>query len=246
MSIIEGGGKMRVLLSGILGAIAGAAVWLACDHFLQTKYGWLVCLVGIFTGVAIRMATAVHAKRSFINGTLAVVFTLAAILGGRVAYAKLLQANFGRAPTIAQASTASKMADAGVADTAASDAATTDAETTDAETTDAETTDAAATDAEVADSETTDTEVTDTEATDIEAAASDAAETRAAVIADRSVPPNRFAKLTTPSDTAHSRPLSQWGMLWMSLAALAAYVISQGGEPSTPAASGNSDEESNH
>lgn len=81
---------MRGLLGGLIGAAASAAAWLAAEHFQQANYGWMVSLVGLVTGLCVYKASSVSSS-GFARGALAIILTLAAILGGRQVYAKIMQ-----------------------------------------------------------------------------------------------------------------------------------------------------------
>jgi hypothetical protein len=167
---------MRVLLSGILGAIVGESAWLAADHFLQANYGWLICLVGLATGLAIRLSGAPKSGSGISRGALAIALTLLAIVGGRMLYTKVIQDRLSL--------TNDQPVAAAVREIPVQEADTEDASTEAAET---------AVPAEVLD--------------------------RRAPAALRQVGPMKPV----------SGNLPQWDTLWMSLAALAAYVISQKG-----------------
>ncbi len=82
---------MRVFISGVLGAVVSAAAWLGVEHFRQTNYGWMVCLIGLITGIIVHKASKAGTGGGFARGALAVVLTLAAIAGGQEVYARILQ-----------------------------------------------------------------------------------------------------------------------------------------------------------
>lgn len=82
---------MKVLISGIIGAAVATAAWLALEHFTLKEFGWLACLVGFVTGLAIHSAAGAHARASFGRGALAVILTLAACVGGRLLYVKVME-----------------------------------------------------------------------------------------------------------------------------------------------------------
>ena len=83
---------MRALLGGLIGAAASAAGWLAVEHFQQASYGWMVVLVGLVTGFCVHKAGEGNSG-GFARGALAIILTLAAIVGGRQVYAKIMQAS---------------------------------------------------------------------------------------------------------------------------------------------------------
>lgn len=82
---------MKVLLSGLIAAAVTATVWLALEHVTMKDLGWLACLVGLATGIAIHKAAGAHAHESFGRGALAVVLTLAASVGGRMLYVEYMR-----------------------------------------------------------------------------------------------------------------------------------------------------------
>ena len=88
---------MRVLFSGVIGAVVSASAWLAAEHFQQEKFGWMVCLIGLVTGIAMHKASQPGSGKAsgkgFARGALAVVLTFAAIVGGQKAYAMYMQAS---------------------------------------------------------------------------------------------------------------------------------------------------------
>ncbi len=81
---------MRGLLCGAIGAAAAAAAWLAAEHFQQADYGWMVCLIGLVTGISVKAAST-QTTGGFARGAVAIILTLAAILGGRQVYAKIME-----------------------------------------------------------------------------------------------------------------------------------------------------------
>ena len=170
---------MRVLFSGVIGAVASASVWLWAEHLQQAKVGWMVCLIGLVTGVVMHKASQLGATkpgtgRGFARGALAVVLTLAAILGGQRAYATYLQST---------SSSASKVS-------------------------------------------TESLQVADASEPGSEATKGNAAP---AVLPDLS----SEARDMGPGDYSQSaikQNLSDWDMIWMGLAALAAYVTGKGGD----------------
>jgi hypothetical protein len=94
-SQIGAGGTMKTLLSGIVGAAAATAAWLALEHVTQREFGWLACLVGLITGLSVHWAAGSHARASFVRGALAVLLTLAACVGGRMVYVKVMESVLG-------------------------------------------------------------------------------------------------------------------------------------------------------
>ncbi len=98
---------MRVLLSGVIGAVASTSAWKATEHFMYTDYGWMVCFVGLVTGFCMHKASCAGVGSDgsanaggFARGALAVVITLAAIVGGQKAYTKYLEANSPNASAV--------------------------------------------------------------------------------------------------------------------------------------------------
>ena len=92
---------MRVLLSGVIGAVASSAAWLAAEHFQQTNYGWMVCFIGLITGLFVHKASKAGSRGGFARGALAAVLTLAAIVGGQKAYAVYMQSTSQAASAVA-------------------------------------------------------------------------------------------------------------------------------------------------
>jgi len=175
---------MRVLISGVLGAVLATTVWLGIEHYSQSNLGWLVCLVGIATGVAIRWGGSTSAIPGVRRGALAIALTLFAIVAGRVGYAKLMQVNMAQASGTAVAPA--------VAITVAKNNSTAEKDHNDSTT------------------------------------ASQKVE-----VFDRPAP---LALQNAKRSIAVKRSFSQWDMFWMSLAALAAYIISSNGSSSNASA----------
>ena len=82
---------MRVLLGGLVGAAASAAAWFYIEYATKHELGWLAIAVGLVTGLCINAAAPAGAAQSYGRAALAVVLTLAAIVGGRGVYAKVMQ-----------------------------------------------------------------------------------------------------------------------------------------------------------
>ncbi len=82
---------MRALFGGVIGAVVSASAWLAMEHFNHANYGWMVCLVGLVTGVCVHQAAA-SGSGGLLRGILAVALTFAAIVGGPRIYLKILLA----------------------------------------------------------------------------------------------------------------------------------------------------------
>jgi len=83
---------MRALIAGVFGAVASSAAWLAIEHAQQANYGWLVCLIGIVTGFCVHLG-ATSPSGGTLRGALAVLLTLAGIVGGQKVSAKIMLAN---------------------------------------------------------------------------------------------------------------------------------------------------------
>lgn len=77
---------MKVLLSGIIGASLGAALWLGLENLTGMNLGWLACVVGVITGLCVHWAAGPDADSSFGRGALATVLALAAIVSGPQVY----------------------------------------------------------------------------------------------------------------------------------------------------------------
>ncbi len=170
---------MRVFLAGLFGAAASAAAWLAAEHFTQSSYGWMVCLVGLVTGFCVLKARTGNTG-GVARGALAIILTLSAILGGRWVYARVMEAS--------------------AKDTSAAVAVNIDP----------------AGDAADEDSDT-----------------DDAVATTPAAIAIPEIDPS--AELAGGySKSAMKKSGTEWDMIWMCVAALAAYVTGRGGDGKAP------------
>ena len=82
---------MRVLLSGLIGAAASAAAWFYLEHVTGHEMGWLAIAVGLITGLCVNAGAGPFARESTGRAALAALLALAAIVGGRVAYANVMQ-----------------------------------------------------------------------------------------------------------------------------------------------------------
>ncbi|QEG37047.1 hypothetical protein Pr1d_43870 [Bythopirellula goksoeyrii] len=82
---------MRVLISGLIGAAASAAAWFYLEHATGHEMGWLAIAVGLITGLCVNAAAGPSARESTGRAALAAILALAAIVGGRVVYAKVMQ-----------------------------------------------------------------------------------------------------------------------------------------------------------
>jgi hypothetical protein len=96
------GTTMRVLLGGIIGAVASAAAWFFLEYATGHEMGWLAILVGVITGLCINSAAGPSATESYARGALAVILTMIAMVGGRAVYAKVMQ-NVSNVTTLAPA-----------------------------------------------------------------------------------------------------------------------------------------------
>ena len=102
---------MRVLICGVIGAVVSAAAWLGLEHQLQKDFGWLALLVGLVTGWCVHKAAGAAAGGGYARGGLAALLALAAIVGGRQAYAKVMQATNKSAAPVAVVSQPADEAD---------------------------------------------------------------------------------------------------------------------------------------
>ncbi|TWU21952.1 hypothetical protein Pla144_44190 [Bythopirellula polymerisocia] len=82
---------MRVLISGLIGAAASAAVWFYLEFATKHEMGWLAIAVGLVTGLCVNAAAGPSARESTGRAALAAILALTAIVGGRVVYAKVMQ-----------------------------------------------------------------------------------------------------------------------------------------------------------
>lgn len=169
---------MKVLIGGLVGAVLGSAIWLGAEHFTQSSYGWLSCLVGVLAGVFAKLFDRANLTPGTVRGGISVIVTLAAIVLGRQVYAKIIQV--GPEPKNATVSLPKDMESPSTQDASKEEASSEE------------------------DSKSEKIELLDRAAP-------------ASVDSSQKIKPN--AKRASELDT-----------LWMSLAALAAYVISQGSQ----------------
>ena len=88
---------MRVLIGGIVGAAAAAAVWMAIEHNTKQEFGWMAVAVGVVTGLAVHWAAGAGSRGSYGRGGLAAVLALLACVYCPQVYAKVMQqANVGQ------------------------------------------------------------------------------------------------------------------------------------------------------
>ncbi len=114
---------MRVLICGIVGAAAAAAVWLGLELWLQKDIGWLALAVGLVTGLSVHKAAGGATGGGYVRGGLAALLALAAIVGGYKLKAKVMEAVNDAAAAVAVASVAEDLADDDSDDTVTSGAA---------------------------------------------------------------------------------------------------------------------------
>ena len=167
---------MKALFGGIVGGVAAGSAWLAAEHFTQSNLFWMVILVGLITGLCVHWAGGSSKGWGTARGALALVLTMAVIVGGRQVYAKFLQTTIG-ATAKAQATTIAEQ---------------------------------------------TPDEDSEDEAVDTEASAA----------TPQTFDPESIER--GPNRSRHQPSMkqifSEWDMVWMSLAALAAYISGKGGE----------------
>ncbi len=102
---------MRILICGVVAAAAAAAVWLGLEHYLQKDLGWLALAVGLVTGLSVHKAAGGATGGGYARGGFAALLALAAIVGGRQVYAKVMEAVNDTATAIAVVSVAEDQAD---------------------------------------------------------------------------------------------------------------------------------------
>ncbi len=102
---------MRILICGVVAAAAAAAVWLGLEHYLQKDLGWLALAVGLVTGLSVHKAAGGATGGGYARGGFAALLALAAIVGGRQVYAKVMEAMNDTATAIAVVSVAEDQAD---------------------------------------------------------------------------------------------------------------------------------------
>ena len=89
---------MRVLLAGIIGAVAAAAVWMAIEHNASQEFGWIAVFVGLVTGFAVHWSAGARSAGGFARGALAAILAIAACVASRQVYAKVMtKTNMGAA-----------------------------------------------------------------------------------------------------------------------------------------------------
>lgn len=81
---------MRVLLGGVIGALAAAGAWMAIEHTAKQEFGWMAIAVGLVTGYVVHKAAGAGSRGSYARGALAVVLALVACVGSRQVYAKVM------------------------------------------------------------------------------------------------------------------------------------------------------------
>ncbi len=208
---------MSVFLSGVIGAAIAAAVWLGLEYTTQMDLGWLSCVVGVVTGYCVHRAAGPGSGGSFARGALSVVLALAAIVGGRQVYVKVMEANAVNAKVVFL---------------------TPEPETTDAPVITTEDSEVAPHQAPPAESDVPkDSEVA--VASEPEATESTLEDTAEDVDVALPQAPPVVKKPTQVEPLAISRlkfknTFSEWNTLWMCLAALAAYIIGKGRDEVIP------------
>ncbi|NOY29664.1 MAG: hypothetical protein GXP28_05665 [Planctomycetes bacterium] len=168
---------MRVLLSGVIGAAAAAAAWMAIEHSTKQEIGWMAIVVGLVTGLAVHKAAGAGSRASFARGALAAVLALIVCVVCRQVYAKVMQTSDPSAVTVAAA--------------------------------------------DPAESRKTETGEAESEETDSE----QATEPTKPVL---SLGKQAISEATDYGSLSFEKGLTQWDMLWLSMAALTAYVVGKG------------------
>ena len=102
---------MRVLICGIIGAIAAAAGWMALEHTYTQEFSWMAVVVGLVTGLAINGAAGAKARGSYVRGALAVALALVACVFCRQVYAKVMAKTNVGASAVATAEPAEEVDD---------------------------------------------------------------------------------------------------------------------------------------
>jgi hypothetical protein len=214
---------MKVLLGGIIGAAASVAAWLGLDHVTQLDLSWLVCGVGVITGYCVHRAAGPRSGGSFVRGGLSVLLALVAIYGGRLAYAKVMEANTEKAAAVTGAEQPggdeAQVEEAQVEEAQEGEAQ--EVETQEVETQEVET--------QEVETQEVETQEESEETTEESTATSQGS----ALMEDRSVAPVGIGPIANPSIKLS---FSQVDMVWMSLAALAAYIIGKGRDEVQPTA----------
>ena len=217
---------MRSLLVGCIGAVAATAAWLAVEHFTQSSLSWLSCLVGLATGLGVRWASDADISGAVKRGALSVALTLAAILLGPQVYVKIMEVTLPTTEAIVtEVSNLEPAAEQNEPE--ASESKEQPKEEQDEPAKEAEAGESPKQDKpEAASSEpmAKEDETLEQEQEQVAEASSKKSEEAASVATQKALP-----------STQPRGHYSQWDMLWMCLAALAAYVTGKNsGE--TPAA----------
>jgi hypothetical protein len=82
---------MRVLIGGLIGAAVSSAAWFGLEYATAREFGWLAIAVGVITGMCINAAAGAGAAASYGRAALAVILTMLALIGGRLAYAQIMR-----------------------------------------------------------------------------------------------------------------------------------------------------------
>lgn len=79
---------VRWIVSALIGAIMGAAIWAGITYFTNYEIGWIAWGIGLLVGIAVRMGAENEA--GFGPGAVAAIFAVASILAGKYAAIHLL------------------------------------------------------------------------------------------------------------------------------------------------------------
>lgn len=72
-----------VVISGLIAAALGAALWGIIGYYLHLEIGWIAIIIGSVVGIACKAAAKDEAGAE--SGAIAAAFTVAAIIGGKMA-----------------------------------------------------------------------------------------------------------------------------------------------------------------
>jgi hypothetical protein len=82
---------MRVLIGGLIGAAVSSAAWFGLEYAISKELAWLAIAVGVITGMCVNAAAGAGAAASYGRAALAVILTMVALIGGRLAYAQIMR-----------------------------------------------------------------------------------------------------------------------------------------------------------
>lgn len=212
----------KTLVGGIIGAVVGIAVLIAVQHYRGLDQTWLSIVVAGFVGIGVRMMVSTSGHPSYTRGAITLLLALAAYFGGTKIYSELTTRGI----------LAKKLPDRPVAQAPAAGEDAADEEG------DAAAADPAADGATTAEADGVAVPVDPTGAETAPAAGEPAAGgPPAGEPAAAQPPPAEPVAGVLPRDApkqAPMQPASPWEYVWLAIAALVAYELGRGSEPSRP------------